>query len=289
MDANALEAILKEEKRRLNIFLRHKLKPFGTAIKIEGTAFLQTDDVFQVMVVFGRMELIYHQEKITALTKDECRLMIRHELCHVLDNLEKKIGHSFPGFIPGDQHIPETELMNAIISETVRAYYEFSMAKRYVTLFGIDEFNTQNEIGMDEFLTLTQELILGLRSHHNQLAAYVLFSVVFGVLKEAVKVNFYRPQDPRFPSGLWRIVDWLCEDFDYLDALKISWKDKSSLLCFEALTIFENFDVVSALELDVARCQDQLTSRAYTKIGKMSPVTQTLLDRWLQRFNALKK
>ncbi len=287
MDEKTLHRILREEKARLNISLRHQVKPYQGVLPVEGTALLATDDVFQLTVARGKMVLLYHQDKMPALTDNDGRLMIRHELCHALDRLEGKIGHAFFGFKPSRPYLIETELMNGVIAETTRSYYEFVMARRYITLFGLDEFRIQNEIGMEEFLSLSRNLILELQQSTGQLIAYALFGIIFGVFKEAVKVYFYCPRDVRFPGGTWDIIEWFCQDFGHLETLKISWRDKSFLLAFEALAVFENFDVASALEPALTRCKEQFTYRAYATIGKMTSHTQILHDRWVQRYNTL--
>lgn len=289
MDAKTLHTILREEKARLGLAIRHKVKSYRGVLPVEGAVLLATDDVFQLTVKRGTMELLYHLDKLPALTDRDGRLMIRHELCHVLDRLEGKIGHELYGFKPSGPYLIESELMNAVITETTRSYYEFAMARRYVKLFGLEEFATMNEIGMDEFLTLTHNLVQQFLRPAGSLEAYVLYGIVFGTLKEVVKMYFYRPRDLRFPGGMWDLTEWLCQDYGYLESLAISWKQKSELLTFIALAIFENFELPSAFDPAITRHKENFTCQAYPIIGNASPLTQTIHDRWSRRFNELVK
>lgn len=287
MDLKAIHRIFTEEKANLDIQLPHAIKSYAGPAGVQGSKFLGSDDAFQIKVDRGTIQLICNREKTPRLTEKEIRLMTRHELCHILDHLDRKIGHEFFGFAEDGAALFEAVLMNAILAETQKAYFEFLMAKRYIELFGLEEFKEQNEIGMDAFIDLVNSTIANLERRQNRLFAYTIFGAIYGTFKETVKIDFYNPRDRRFPPGTWQIVEWLIEDFDFIESLKAQWRKTSSLLSFEALVMFENIEIPSALDSSLSKLKGQPSWRIYTSHDTTIPLPHMLVERWGKRIHSL--
>lgn len=287
MDIKTIHQVFREEKAKLNISLRHAIKPYSGTLQMEGSQFIGSDDVFQIMIVRGKIRLFCNQDKTPTLTDRQGRLILRHELCHVLDFLFKKIGHNFHGIAESSDILSEALLVNAAIAETQKTYCEFLMARRYIKLFGVEEFKEQNEIGMADFIALCSDAIAEHGMQQDQLSAFHFFIAIFGSLKEVIKVNFYNPRDPRFAGGVWQIVAWLVQDFEFIESLPMQWRERSSLLCFEALAIFENVDLESVLRSSIARHEDRFSSTLFSALNPASPLPDKFTQRWTKRIRSL--
>lgn len=283
-DLKIINRIFEEEKEKLNIHLPHILKPFRGGVKLKGSKLLEVEDVFHCKVVDITIELMCEDKKVKNFREEEIRITMRHELCHVLDFLEGKIGYTFQALAleESEDNFPDMILGNSINMEMLRSYQEFMMAKRYIRLYGLEEFKKQNEIGMEEYLAsfFKDEVI----KTSEKIASFILFVNIYGLFKEAIKVSFYGPQDPRFPVEIWKITKWLCEDFDYIDSLNIEWHDKSSLLAVESLVIFGNIDLSSILKPPLSKVKEDFTLKVDRE---NSGYTQELVERWLKRFKLL--
>ncbi len=148
------------------------------------------------------------------MKEKEIRSDIRHELCHVLDILEGKIDCSIKGFNrPKNvtlEQLRYAENMNRFIKQTYRAYTDYLMAKRFIKIYDLDYFKVHNENGMEKFLRNV------VNCHTSEWCLWV-----YSMFPEAIKTSFYSKDDDRFPTAIWKIVDWLCDDFDYIESLKV--------------------------------------------------------------------
>lgn len=256
MDSNIIDKILSEEKKKLNISLPHNI------INVRDYR-----EAFSVNLRENQINITFNESK--QFGEKEVRACLRHELCHVLDFLEGRID-SFG--------ITSNPLIHEFTMQIYKAYTDYLMAKRFVNVYNLDYFKIQNEIGMEEFLNNVKN---GMRKPNE----YYLW--IFTLFKEALKTSFYSKADDRFPVGIWKILDWLSEDFDYIDSLKVRWQVKSELLGFETFTILENIDLASIFKQPEPKLvKNDVTFKLYKESPFKSYIfTKNLMERWLQRLS----
>jgi hypothetical protein len=255
-----IDKILSEEKKKLNISLPHKIRPVRNY-----------EMGFGVNVTENQINLTFNESE--RLNEEEVRAGIRHELCHVLDYREGKIEFSHRGIKHKKATINYPEI-NELFLQIFAAYTEYLMAKRFIKLYGLDYFKVQNEKGLEEFL-------------NNVIKGGFTPAWLYALFEEAIKTNFYARGDDRFPIGIWKIVDWLCDDFDYIDSLKVKWTIKSDLLAFETITILEDIDLQSILErTEPILIKNEVTFKLYKEsLFKKSIFTKNLMEKWSQRLS----
>lgn len=258
MDLNLIDKILNEEKKKLNISFPHNF------VGIEGYP-----DAFSINLKNNQINLIYKKDN-KQFEEEEIRAMMRHELCHILDRIDGK----FDFFLMGTY----SEQLNLVIDQIFKAYTDYLMAKRFIKLYGLDYFKIQNEIGMEEFLITFKK---GLHDSENITWIYVLF-------KESIKTRFYSKDDERFPIGIWKLVEWLSDDFDYIESLKVGWLVKTYLLAFETCTILENVDLALSIDQSTPKLlssNGDISFKTYKIAFKSTSTifTKNLMEKWLKR------
>ena len=140
---------------------------------------------------------------------------------------------------------------------------------------------------MDEFISIFNSIVVDVQRQPHHLLAYTLFGAIYSTFKEMVKTSFYNPRDQRFPAGAWQIVEWLMEDFTFIESLEAKWRKTSALLSFEALLVFENIDVHSALDASLLKIKSRPSWIIFSCHNKDTPVPKTLIERWIARLSLL--
>jgi hypothetical protein len=174
---------------------------------------------FNVSVTFlenGSVNLYYCDYYLNTLSKDEVRAVLSHEACHIATLPNSKL--------PYDTEA--SQYVNWFNQTLWEIYCEWLAHQEFVRRFGQDiRLGAYRSIKIEEFEAYA-DLVEQSRARP-QFAAHGLYAILndavfFSVIGDDAFTNWAANNDL---SELIKLLNWLVEDFQYVESLKLGWDE----------------------------------------------------------------